>query len=217
MSKANVYSPTGVKKPNKLTLPKAFDEKPNMDLLAQAMRVYEAGTHTGSSKTKTRSEISATKAKVWKQKGTGRARHGARSAPIFVGGGKAHGPTGITRELSLPKKMKRKALNVALSIKAGEEKVIIVEALNKIKKTKEAQKLLNKLTDKKIKKATIVLSDENKDLVRVFRNIANTNVSLFRNLNAHKTHYGGILIFDGTIFAKKTEPKTKKEVKTKKK
>lgn len=207
MNKASVYSSNGVRKSTKATLPKIFDEKPNMTLLAQAIRVYEDRLHIGSSKTKTRSEVSASTAKIWRQKGTGRARHGARSAPIFVGGGKAHGPTGVTKVLSLPTKMRRKALRVALSIKASQDKVAVVESISKIKKTKAAQKLIDKVLGKKPQKVTVVLSGGNREAGKVFRNIERVFVVSFKNLNTYDVFYGGLLVFDKEIFSKK--PATK--------
>src|SRR5690242_1823092 len=92
----------------------------NKALIAQAVRVYMSNQRQGTSKAKTRSEINRTSAKWYKQKGTGRARHGARNAPLFVGGGVAHGPNGEqnwTRTLS--KRMKMQALVTALSAQAA--------------------------------------------------------------------------------------------------
>src|SRR3989337_4392523 len=94
------------KKVDTMTLPKEIFGLPdNPNLMAQAIRVYLANQHQGSKKTLTRGEVNRTTAKVWKQKGTGRARHGSRKAPIFVGGGIAHGPRGVTAaSLKLTKK-----------------------------------------------------------------------------------------------------------------
>src|SRR5690554_4960009 len=84
-----------------------FGQKANPTLLAQAVRVYLSNLRQGTSKVKTRSEVSRTRAKWYRQKGTGNARHGARSAPIFVGGGVAHGPNGQQNwTKSLSRKMK---------------------------------------------------------------------------------------------------------------
>ena len=80
---------------------KIFGSKVNKPLLAQAVRVYLASRRKGSASTKTRGEISMTTAKWYRQKGTGRARHGAKSAPIFVHGGVAHGPKPRDFSLSL--------------------------------------------------------------------------------------------------------------------
>jgi large subunit ribosomal protein L4 len=92
-----------------------FGQPLNMDLIHQALHVLEIKRHYGVHKVQVRSDVSLTKAKWFRQKGLGRARHGSRSAAQFVGGYKAHGPHGDKRRVSLPKKMIRKALLSALS------------------------------------------------------------------------------------------------------
>jgi len=213
MSKANVYSVKGVKG-QAITLPKNFSEKENKILLAQAIRVYENRLHPGLSKTKRRGEVIATTRKVWRQKGTGRARHGARSAPIFVGGGKAHGPTGVKRRLVLPKKMRQKSLNIALSMKAKNGQVIVVDNTSSLKKTKEAQSLIDKIIskEKKMKKDqrfTFVLTDGNLQARLALRNIKKVGVIDYKNLNAYQVFFGEVLIFDKDIFNTKKGPKKK--------
>lgn len=87
-----------------------FDVEPNLDLIHQALVYVDSQRAQSRGHTLTRSEISLTSAKFSRQKGLGRARHGARSAPLFVGGAKAHSPRGVQRKLRMPKKMRRKAL-----------------------------------------------------------------------------------------------------------
>src|SRR5471030_1547190 len=88
----------------------------NPELIAQAVRVYMSNQRQGSSKVKTRAEVARTKKKWFKQKGTGNARHGARTPNIFVGGGVAHGPNGMQNwSLKLSATMKKAALISALS------------------------------------------------------------------------------------------------------
>lgn len=202
MIKVNVYSIKGTKL-SQIALPKNFEEKVNIPLLAQALRVYEDRTHPGTSKTKTRGEVALTKAKWYRQKGTGRARHGAKSAPIFVGGGVAHGPKGVKRQLRLPKKIVQKALNVAFSLKAKEGNVVVVDGISGLKKTKETQKFLDKVFPRGFKKVTFGLSDVNKKANLFIRNIKNASVAVFKDLNAHKVYYGGILILDKKAISKK--------------
>jgi large subunit ribosomal protein L4 len=92
-----------------MTLPEAvFGAKPNKALIAQAVRVYLANQRQGNASTKTRGEVIGTTKKIYRQKGTGRARHGAAKAPIFVGGGIAHGPHPHDFSMDFPKKMKQK-------------------------------------------------------------------------------------------------------------
>src|SRR3989344_3759198 len=134
MVKLDVYSAKGIKK-GYANLPERFVEKENLPLLAQAIRVYEARLHPGLAKVKTRGEVIASTRKIYRQKGTGGARHGAKSAPIFVGGGVTHGPKGLKRILTLPAKMRKKALGTALSLKAKEEKVFVIDGVSGFKKS----------------------------------------------------------------------------------
>ena len=203
MTKANLYTSKGTKT-GTIALPKVFSEKENMALLAQAIRVY---THTGHSdgvKKQTRADVNRTKKKVYRQKGTGGARHGAKSAPIFVGGGVAHGPTGLRRPLTLPRKMAQKALGVAFSMKAKREEVVVLSGLDKVSKTKEASQMLAKVAGGR---ALIALSEKNKAKVSVFKNIKNADVMMYKDLNAHKVILGGVLVIDNEVFEVK---KTKK-------
>ncbi len=92
--------------------------KANSPLLAQAIRVYTSNSHQKTHKVLTRGEVTGSTRKIYRQKGTGNARHGAKYAPIFVGGGIAHGPTGVRPEnMILPKSMRRAALASAMQLK----------------------------------------------------------------------------------------------------
>jgi len=131
-----------------MTLPKEIFGLPdNPNLMAQAIRVYLANQHQGSKKTLTRGEVNRTTAKVWKQKGTGRARHGSRKAPIFVGGGVAFGVNPISSpKLDMHKKMKRSALLGALSQKARDSEIIVLDSVKSFDgKTKTAAKILTSI------------------------------------------------------------------------
>jgi len=214
MIKLNVYSHSGTKKTS-INMPKDLIEKENKTLLAQAIRVYEFGKHPGLSKVKTRGEVKASKRKIYRQKGTGQARHGAKSAPIFVGGGKAHGPKGVKRVLTLPKKMRQKALRIALSMKAADKRLIVIDGIESLKKTKETSSLINKIikSEKEIgnkSRFTFLLSEKNKGVEKFIRNIENAKTLLFKDLNAYTTYFGGALVVD-----KKAFEETKKEGKEK--
>ena len=105
-----------------------FNHTVSPSLLSQAIYVYQENSHIGTSKVKTRGEIDLTKRKVYKQKGTGNARHGAKSAPIFVGGGVVFGPRGLKlKPKSLNKKMKLKALLGALSLYQKENRLSLFD------------------------------------------------------------------------------------------
>jgi large subunit ribosomal protein L4 len=198
MSKVKLYS-LKLKKTSSFTLAKEFTGDINESLLAQALHVYRDRTHAGNSKVKTRSEVNLTKAKWYKQKGTGRARHGAKSAPIFVGGGVAHGPKGVKRSLALPRKMKQKALTSALSLKVKQKAVAAVGDLSAVKKTKDAKALIDLIrTGEKANKGrlTLVVSGKNGGVYRYFKNIADVGVERYSDLNAYKVYFGGRLIID---------------------
>lgn len=195
------YSIKGTKLTD-LSLPKEFSAvKKNLVLLAQAIRVYEERSHTGLADTKTRAEVNRTKKKWYKQKGTGGARHGAKSAPIFVGGGVAHGPKPIRRILTLPKKMAREALLQALNLKLVGQKVAAVTGVEKFTKTSQVKALLKKLPP--AAKYTFVLNEKKFGAKRFFRNIPEVKVLFYKNLNAFDVFRGGKIIFDTSIFVKK--------------
>ena len=104
-----------------------FGARINVGLMHQAYLRQLAGARRGTHSTKTRSEIRATGAKAWRQKGTGRARHGARSAPIFVGGGVAFGPKPRSYRQAMPRKMRRAAIRSALSAITRDEQLLLVD------------------------------------------------------------------------------------------
>lgn len=210
--KVNLYSPK-IKSVSTFSLPKEYTEKVNEPLLAQALHVYRDRAHVGTSKTQTRAEVSLTKAKWFKQKGTGRARHGAKSAPIFVGGGVAHGPDGRNRILELPKKMKQKALVSALSLRAKEGKVVATKDLSALKKTKEAQELVaNVLSGEKAKVSQRILfavADKNRGIKTYMSNLKNVKVVRYSDLNAYKVYLSGILVVDTDMFQKEKKEASK--------
>jgi len=197
--KVRAYSAKGVKQAD-FTLPKGVVEQGSKDLVAQAVHVSRDRGHLGLSRTKTRGEVSRTTAKIYAQKHTGRARHGARGAPLFVGGGKAHGPTGVKRELVMPKNMRKKALSAALALAVKNGKLVVVSGVERLKKTKEAKVLVDKVSVKG--KITVCLSDKNWKTARVFRNLKNVDVERFGSLNAYKVVHGGELIVDKEVFSK---------------
>src|SRR3990167_8071260 len=103
-------------------------------LLAQAIKVYLTNQRQGTKHAKTRGEVAGSGKKIWRQKGTGKARHGDRQAPLFVGGGIAHGPKGNENyKLNLPDKMKRLALRIVLTDKLKDERIVLVKSLKTVK------------------------------------------------------------------------------------
>ncbi len=105
-----------------------FGLEPRADLLARCVRWQLAKRQAGTHAVKNRSEVDRTTKKLYKQKGTGRARHGSRRAPQFVGGSRAFGPVVRSHEIDLPKKVRRLALKHALSSKAKSGDLIVLDA-----------------------------------------------------------------------------------------
>jgi large subunit ribosomal protein L4 len=107
-----------------------FGIEPNTVVMHQALVRQQANARLGTHKAKTRGEVRGTTAKWYRQKGTGRARHGDRKAPIFVGGGQAHKPKPRDYTKKMPRKMRRLALRSALSAKAAANEIIILDDLS---------------------------------------------------------------------------------------
>lgn len=173
-----------------LTLPtEVFGAKVNKDLMTQAVRVYTTNLKTFTGSTKTRGQVAGTTAKAYSQKGTGRARHGAKKAPIFVGGGIAFGPKPRNVRLELPKKMKRAALISALSAKTLDNQIFGLSGLEKATgKTKEVAMLLQKVAakeNKDLKSTLIVIAQGQEKLSNAAGNIAKVNVITVNLLNAY--------------------------------
>ena len=127
--KVNVLSMEG-KKLREMELPAAIFEAPiNIDLMHQAYVRQMANARLGTHETKVRGEVAGGGAKPWKQKGTGRARQGSRRAAQWVGGGRIHTPHPRSYEQRMPKKMRQAALRSALSAKAAESELVIVDDL----------------------------------------------------------------------------------------
>ena len=195
----DIYDTNG-KTTGKMTLPNdIFGHKVNPLLLAQAVRVYLSNQRAGAAKTKTRGMVTGSTAKIYKQKGTGKARHGARSAPVFVGGGIAHGPTGTQNyKKNMPKKMRRLALLGALNAQLTAKKILVIDGLLKLPvKTKKIVTVMDKLNltnnKKRLNKPCLLVLPEKADnLTKAARNIGGLTITPVKNLNTYeilKTHH----------------------------
>lgn len=184
--KLNKITPTG--KPIEVVVPEEiFATEINKTLIAQAIRVYLSNQRQGTSKAKTRSDVARTKAKWYKQKGTGRARHGSRNAPIFVGGGVAHGPKGVENwHLTMPTKQKLLSLRSALSMQL-ENTVISDIPLETEGKTKYAKRFVDLLTKKTEEKILLVYkSPEENKIKRAFGNLPKVVIQSARSLTTYQ-------------------------------
>jgi large subunit ribosomal protein L4 len=179
-------------------LPAAVFEAPiNIDLMHQAFVRQLANARLGTHNTKTRSEVSGGGRKPWRQKGTGRARQGSTRAPHWVGGGKAHGPKPRDYSQSMPKKMRQAAIRSALSTKAAENGVVVLEALEVPEiKTRLMAQALNKLVGDA--SVLVLIPEKNEAYERVIfstRNLPDAKILMVNYLNVRD-----LLGYDRVIF-----------------
>jgi len=157
--------------------PSIFEAKVNRGLMHQALVRQLANARLGTHKAKTRAEINRTTAKWYRQKGTGRARHGSRRAPIFVGGGVAHGPKLRDYSKKMPRKMRRAALRAALTVKAIDGDIVVLDDLSlEQPKTKEIVIMLKRLVGDN--SALVLLESANENVEKSARNL--TDVKTLR-------------------------------------
>ncbi len=171
-----------------------FEAPVNVPLMHQALVRQLANARLGTHKTKTRSENNRTKSKWYRQKGTGRARHGSRNAPIFVGGGIAHGPRPRSYEKRMPRKMRRAALRSALSAKAGAQHLVVVdELMMAAPKTKEMAQMLSRIAPGS-SKTLILLPERNTAVELSVRNMPTANTLRAHYLNVRDLLSADILV-----------------------
>ena len=161
-----------------------FGLMPRVDILQRMVRYQLAKRQAGTHKTKTRGEIRMTSAKMYKQKGTGRARHGNKAAPQFRGGGKAFGPVVRSHAIDLPKKVRALALKHALSDKVRDDKLTVIADAN-VKEAKTRQ-LASQFAKLGFVNALIVDGAEvGADFARAARNIADIDVLPVQGINVY--------------------------------
>lgn len=171
-----------------------FGIEPNMDVLHQVVTAQLAAARRGTAKTKTRSEVRGGGRKPWRQKGLGRARHGSIRSPIWVGGGIAHGPQPRDYAQRTPKKMKRLALCSALSARASEEAIRVVDDIDwAAPKTKQAVSLLEAMDA--TGKTLVVLTQLDGSAAKSFRNIADVRLVEPGHLTAYDVLWSDRVVF----------------------
>ncbi len=191
---AKMYNQKG-KETNEISLPESiFGLKWNADLVHQVVVSMMSTARENVAHTKDRGEVSGGGKKPWKQKGTGRARHGSTRSPIWVGGGVAHGPRNDKNyDRKVNRKMKTKAIFTILSKKFKEGEVLFVDSLKLgTPKTKDAKEILmslgkisgfEKIATKRKNAAYIGISGKDVATEKSFRNIGSVKVDEFRNVN----------------------------------
>ncbi|HAX69649.1 MAG TPA: 50S ribosomal protein L4 [Anaerolineales bacterium] len=178
-----------------------FEAPVNVDLMHQAYVRQMANARLGTHDTKVRSEVRGGGKKPWKQKGTGRARQGSRRAAQWVGGGRIHTPHPRSYEQRMPKKMRQAALRSALSVKAAEASIVVVDELNLAEpKTRLMADALGKLVGGSTALVLMPVKDQNYDTVmRSASNIGNAKVLLASYLNVRD-----VLNFEKVVLPVKT-------------
>lgn len=160
-----------------------FGVEVHESVLHDAVVMQLAGRRLGTHDTKTRSEVSGGGRKPWRQKGTGRARHGTIRSPIWRGGGIVFGPHPRDYSYSLPKKVRRLALKSALSVKVNSGDILVLDELKLDQpKTKEMAAILNNL---KVDDALLVTADKDESVEKSARNIPNIKPMAATGLNVY--------------------------------
>ena len=178
-----------------------FDAPINVDLMHQAYVRQMANARLGTHKTKSRGEVSGGGRKPWRQKGTGRARQGTIRAPQFVGGGRVHTPRPRSYEQKMPRKMRQAALRSALSVKASEENIVVVEDMILAEpKTRLMAEALTKIVGGASALLLLPEKDQEYDVaMRTADNIPDAKVLLAGYLNIRD-----LLGFDKVVISLKT-------------
>jgi large subunit ribosomal protein L4 len=175
-------------------LPAAIFEAPiKQDLMHQALVRQMANARAGTHKTKSRGEVRGGGRKPWRQKGTGRARHGSRRSPIWVGGGKVHTPRPRDYSVKMPRKMRRAALRSALSVKAADKSIVLLDALTvDAPKTKPMAETLKKLVGDS--SALVLMAKDDMNLEKSVRNLPTA-----KTLSAEYLNVQDLLGYDHVI------------------
>lgn len=160
-----------------------FSKKPNMPLIYEVVKMHRANSRLGTAATRNHKMVSGTTAKMYRQKGTGRARHGDARTNIFVGGGKAFGPHPRDYSYRIPAKARKSGLASALTLKKNEGKLLIVDELNVKKiKTKDAVEMFTKMG---VKKGLLVVEGANENLEKSVRNIHGMKIIRWEGVNVY--------------------------------
>jgi large subunit ribosomal protein L4 len=150
--------------------PVIFEAPVNMSLMHQALTRQLAGARQGNAKTKNRSEVNGSTRKMWKQKGTGHARQGSRKAPHWRGGGNVFGPQPRNYDQKMPLKMRHAALRSALSVKAADNHIVVLDMLElDAPRTKAMNSVLTNI--QAMPKTLVLLPAHNENVERSIRNI----------------------------------------------
>ena len=196
---ANVYTSAGERAGERALDPEIFGIEPNVAVMHQVVTAQRAAGRSGTANTKTRAEVRGGGRKPWRQKGLGRARHGSIRSPQWRGGGVVFGPKPRSYAQRTPKKMKRLALLSALSSRAAEGQVKIVESIDwDTPKTKSAVALFDAMGVGA--KALVVLGNGDGIAARSMRNLQQVRTLQVGQLNTYDVLWADTIVFtDATI------------------
>lgn len=174
-------------------------------LLYEVVKWQLACRRSGTANTKDRSDVAGSTAKIYRQKGTGRARHGQKRVNIFVGGATAFGPKTRSYEYQLPKKVRKSGLISALSLKVKEGKFTVVDSFEmKDIKTKKFVDIMGKL---KVEKGLFVVNEDSNKFRLSARNVKNVKVLNCNHINVHD-----LLLYENAVFTAKAVEEVQKRL-----
>jgi len=186
MANATLYDTSGKSKGNTDLPAEIFGQEVNAHLLYEAVKNYLANQRSGNAHTKDRSEITGSTAKLFRQKGTGRARAGSAKSPTRYGGGTAFGPKTRDHSYKMPRKSRRRALYSALSDRAAEGSVLIIEDISMDEpKTSAITGILREMGVAG-SKVLLVMDEYDVNLSKSARNIRDLDFIVGRELNAYQ-------------------------------
>lgn len=188
-----------------------FGDQLSDQTLAQVMRVYLTNTHQGTSQAKTRGEVSRPGKKPWRQKGTGRARHGSKNSPIWVGGGVTFGPRSYTKRMSISADLKKKAMRYLLDLEISGGSVVILKDVTDDYKTKDVAEFLKSVNSFRTSVVAVIQPRDEKTAA-MFRNIPGVTIrraSLISPLDMNKK---ALYVFAESALNRLVERVTKHDV-----
>lgn len=197
---AALYAADGTAKGEVDLSAEVFGIEPNVAVMHQVVTAQLAAARAGTHSTKTRSEVRGGGRKPWRQKGLGRARHGSIRSPQWVGGGVAHGPKPRDYSQRTPKKMKRLALRSALSTRAADGQIKVVESFDlwEAPKTKQAIALLDAMGV--TGKVLLIAEDHEKVAIKSFRNLRRVIASSLGQANTYDVLWADTIVMSrGTL------------------
>ena len=197
---AELYSADGVARGEVELAPEVFGIEPNVAVMHQVVTAQRAAARAGTHSTKTRSEVRGGGRKPWRQKGLGRARHGSIRSPQWAGGGVAHGPKPRDYSQRTPKKMKRLALRSALSTRAADDQIKVVETFDlwDQPRTKQAVALLGAMGV--TGKVLLIAENHERVAIKSFRNLGHVIASNLGQANTYDVLWAETIIMSrGTL------------------